>query len=367
MSSQNVLTTDHERVHIPVGPRLLWRYLVTGATIRGHGDNASFLQGATVDYRGKPVPRYSAARWRRVARRNAAVTVPLLLLAGAPWATLWPFLCYVVAIPLATVGYGAHRMARALRMRRLYREWIDPATEVACRVLGIAYRRRRARAMLELPLTWGAGSEDSAPSVARLLLPAGTALSDGVKRQVVSNVGGRLGIPRPSGTWNEAGSVPFVDIAGTPSPPADVTYASLAKAIGAAAEDEVVLGRAAGEHIVKMSLSGDDPHMLVSGKSGTGKSVLLRVFLRQRIERGDGVIMTDPKRFSHIRWAGKLPTSLVVYAYRDVDLHNTWLAVAAETRRRIELPEDELAMQRRVFIVAEELNAQIKKIGRAHV
>ncbi len=378
MTKTTAIVTAH-----PMGWRspgawtLLWRYFITGYPIRSPRDNASFLHDATEDYRSKPVTRLSKARWQRVARRNAAITAPACLAALAPvtWIPLWlaPLWLALAAgtgvawLALATRrGLRIHNPTRWLREYRVRRDWQEPAAAVLVRVLGLSIHPSRARRMVELPHGWGTGDDtgDEAPKVARIWLPAGVTLDEGTKKRVTKNVGARLGIPVPVGEWNESGATPFVDITGAPVPPREVTYASLLPAIALCEEDEVIVGRGPGGRFVKVSLSEDAPHVLMSGPSGTGKSVLVRVFLLQRIERGDGVIMTDPKRFSHIRWAGKLPRDRVVYAHRDEELHAAWMAVADESARRIELPEEELELQRRVFVVAEELNAQIKKLTR---
>jgi hypothetical protein len=177
-------------------------------------------------------------------------------------------------------------------------------------------------------------------------------------------VGARLGIPRPHGEWREVGADISVDILATPLPPKEVTATGLTKHVEQCAEDEVVVGRKAGGGIVTVSLSEDSPHLAISGKAGTGKSVLARYIMAQRLARGDGGIFLDPKRFSHVRWAGKLPKDRAIYAYRVEDLHEAWLSIGAEIERRIELPEDELEHQRRVFILAEEMNVQTKKLAR---
>lgn len=367
MTGRQLISQRRERVDTPGALRVPWRYLVTGAYILSPGDNASFLHDATEDYRGKPVRKLTRARWRRVVRRNALITVPTALAASAPWTTVWPVAGYEASAVAAGAAWGIWRGVEGVRGRRTNKEWVDPAAAVLCRVLGLPYNRKRARQMIDLPAGWGQGKDDDTNERAavRVYIPAGTALSAGVKAQITSNVGARLGIPAPvQADWREAGSAVQVELSAAPMPPATVTYADLLPAIARCAEDEVVIGRKAQGHFVTLSLSEDAPHFLASGAAGTGKSVLVRVILRQRIERGDGVMIMDPKRFSHIRWAGKLGRDRVIYAHRDEDLHEAWLAVAAETRRRIDLPEDELAQQRRVWVVAEEINAQIKILNR---
>lgn len=369
MTGRQLINQRRERIDTPAALRLPWRYFVTGAYITSAGDNASFLHDATEDYRGKPTRKLTRARWRRVVRRNLAVSVPFWLACWSvtPWISLWALWVYLIAAACAVAYWAGRRGMAAFWDRRVNREWVDPAAAVLCRVLGMPYNRRQARQMIDVPRGWGEGrhAEDQDRPAVRVAIPEGTALSPKIKSYLSSNVGARLGIPAPvQDDWREAGSAVSVELSAAPLPPATVTYADLQTAISQASDDEVVIGRKAQGHVVKLSLVDDAPHVLVSGKSGTGKSVMLRVILRQRIERGDGVMIMDPKRFSHIRWAGKLGQDRVVYAFLDHDLHDAWLAVGEEIHRRISLPEEDLDGQRRVFVVAEEINAQIKILNR---
>ena len=355
------------------------RYLITGFPIRRPQDNASFLYDAMEDFRGKPIPKYSKARWRRVARRNAAITVPLVMLALTPtdWMALWALWTWLTLLALAGLAWliwrgvvrlKRHNPVRLLRNWRVNREFIDPAAEVLASVLGQAYRRGFHRRMIELPHGWGTGDEvdDGAPKVARVSLPTGTPLDTGVKKRITEHVGARLGIPHPVGEWTEVGASPFVLIQGAPNAPREVLWSSLLPAIAVCAEDEVVIGRAAGGRLVTLSASEDSPHFAMSGPSGTGKSVLGKVFLVQRLHRGDGMFILDPKRWSHWRWAGggKVAANRLVYAYKTEDIHEAWLAIHAEAERRIELDEEELAKLRRVWIVVEEINTATKRLAR---
>lgn len=361
MPSQHVIRTSQDRIHVPLYLRAPWRYFVTGAYLISRGDNASFLLDATEDYRGRPVIKLTRARWRRVARRHAVATVPAVLAVFA-----WHLaLAYLACLALAGVGWGVYRVGHHLATRKRYAEWVDPAAAVLCRVVGAPYRKRTARQMIELPSGWGAGADEDAPlESVRVRVPVSTPLSTALKGQVVQHVGARLGIPRPRGEWREAGADISVDILATPLPPKEVTVPGLTKHVKECAEDEVIVGRKAGGGIVTVSMSEDSPHLAISGKAGTGKSVLARYIMAQRLARGDGGIFLDPKRFSHVRWAGKLPKDRAIYAYRVEELHEAWLSIGAEIDRRIELPEDGLEHQRRVFILAEEMNVQTKKLTR---
>ncbi len=349
--------------------RLLWRYFVTGQQLRGPGDNATMFHHATVDYRARPYITLGRRRWERLARRHAAITVPALLLATAPWWTLWPLYAYLGGLMAAGLSWTGVRVQDKLRDGKRNREWVDPAARVLANIIGTRYVKRTARRGIQLPKGWGAGKVDPDQErlVARVAIPPGTPLSAAIRKKIVENVGARLGIPAPvSADWREFGNDVFVELSAAPLPPKEVTWADLLPAIMKCPDDVVIVGRKTGGHLVDVSLSEDSPHVLMSGAAGTGKSVLGRVFMVQRAMKGDGLIILDPKRFSHWRWAGggKLPRDRVIYAYRDADLHEAWMEVGEEIKRRIELPEDELAKQRRVFVVVEEANVQSKKLIR---
>lgn len=369
MSTQ-LIRVRGERARVPLPLRILWRYFVTGSALRGPGDNATLLHRATVDYRARPYVKLTGPIWQRLARRHAAVTVPLALaaLAVTPWVALWALWGYLTAVTVGACAWSVRRALLARRHSKINREWIDPAARVLATIIGARYVKRAARRGICLPAGWGAGAVGAQERlVARVAIPVGTPLSAALKKKITENVGARLGIPAPvSADWREYGNDVFVELSSAPLPPAEVTWDGLRAAVMAAADHEVVVGRKTGGHLVTVSLTEDSPHFLMSGAAGTGKSVLGRVFMVQRAMRGDGLIILDPKRFSHWRWAGggKLPRDRVIYAYRDADLHETWVAVGEEIKRRIELPEEELEQQRRVFVVVEEANVQTKKLQR---
>lgn len=349
---------EHARVPLPL--RVLYRYFITGQALRGPGDNATFLHRATVDYRARPYVTLTGPIWQRLARRHAALTLPALLLIFAGWQAACVWLAATWPIAMWWIVRSAIRWARR---RRNNQSFIDPAARVLYTLIGGRYTKRAGRAAIELPENWG----KEAQGAVRVSIPPSVALSPRLKQAITENVGARLGIPSPvRGDWREAGANVCVELSSAPQPPKTVTFEGLRTAIEECADDEMIVGRKAQGHLVKVSLSEDSPHFIMSGPAGTGKSVLIRVALVQRALRGDGLIILDPKRFSHWRWAGggKLSKEQVIYAYRDADLHETWVAIGEEIKRRIELPEDELDGQRRVIITVEEANVQTKKLAR---
>lgn len=370
MPNAPLVSFQGERAKFPLPLRVLYRYFVTGQALRGPGDNATLLHRATVDYRARPYVTLTGPVWQRLARRHAAWTAPfcLAVLSVTPWISLWMLWTYLAALTIMAASWGVRRTVRGVRHHRVNREWIDPAARVLATILGTRYVKRRSRTGILLPDGWGAGRETASERLAaRVSIPPGTPLSVALRKKIVENVGARLGIPAPvMSDWREYGADVFVELYAAPLPPADVTWVSLKQAIAEALDTEIIVGRKTGGHLVKVSLTEDSPHFLMSGPAGTGKTVLARVFLVQRAIRGDGLLILDPKRFSHWRWAGgsKLPKDRVIYAYRDADLHETWMAIGEEIKRRIELPEEELELQRRVFVMVEEANVQAKKLIR---
>lgn len=359
-----------ERATVPLPLRVLGRYFITGQALRGAGDNATFLHRATVDYRARPYLKLTGPKWQRLARRHAALSIPGALLLAAPWWTLLPLKIYATALLLAALGALSRAAWHALAGHRRNRQWVDPAARVACSVLGVRYTRRAGRAMIDLPRGWGEGAEDGdgVRQVARVHIPAGVALTKSIKINFTNNVGARLGIPQPvSAEWSEVGASVFADLSAAPTPPREVSWASIERAARAAESETLVVGATSGGQRVTVSLAEDAPHIAMSGASGTGKSVLARVMLVPRVAfHGDGLIITDPKKFSHWRWAGggKVDPRRIRYAWRTEELHEAWLEIAAEMARRIEMDEEDLAQQRRVFILVEEINTQTKRLQR---
>jgi hypothetical protein len=379
--THGLVGSEHGRVKIPVLPILVFRYFVTGKSIGAPPDNASFLYDATLDYRNKPIPKLTRARWRRVARRNACVTCPagLTLLAFVNVVSWWAVLAWLIFVQLAGLGWlivtvrklaKLHNPVHALRNRKVRKEFQDPAGKLLCKLISHRYIRSRARRMIELPHGWGTGAAidegEETPKVARIWLPEGTVLDARLKDKIVNQVGERIGIPHPRGEWNPTGAQVFCDIQAAPRPPKQVLWTGLLPAIAKCADDEVIIGRTTGNQLVTLSSGEDSPHFGTSGPSGTGKSVLGKVFLCQRLHKGDGAFILDPKKWSHWRWAGgdKLPPDRLVYAYKTEDIHNAWIAIHAEAARRIELDEDQLDQLRRVWIVVEEINTATKRLTR---
>ena len=351
-----------------------FRYLVTGLPVDGKlRDNASWLHDATVDYRGGPVPKYSRARWRRVARRNALVGVPGALATAQVPATLGGTLgldAWWVDVPWwdLTQGYactvaggalifGASRVRRYAALYQPYREYIGPATRVACQIVGVPHRKREALHMLDLPPGWGQGDETEDPDqlMPRLYLPA-VPLDAGVKKRIVANVGARLGIPHPEGEWSEVGGRAHVTFKALALPAKSLPDSIVRPALESSEVTRPVLGFSQGNRPVTADYDEESPHVLVSGPSGTGKSVLTKGLHAQRMRHGNGLIVLDFKRMSH-SWAHDMPRDRALYFYKVSEIHEALCAIEAELTARIHGPADRLGTYRPVDILVEELNS----------
>lgn len=301
-------------------------------------DNASWTQAATRDLTGRPTPRLGPARRRRAAFRSATTGMPLALtVAGAsvgapgPW---WvPAAGWWTALALAAAGYGALRLRSYLATRGFFAEFIAPAGRVLAKALDHPYTDRWARQMVTLPPGWGEPvPEDELPKPVRIGLPPGTSLSGPQCKALAVSLGAVLGMPEPVAVWVLAGATPHLLLTPRADAPALVTWERVAAAVAAADVDKPVLGLAAGGRVITADYSDASPHQLISGASGTGKSVLMKALLTQRMHHGHGLVVLDYKRISH-RWAHDLPGAL--YAWKIEDMHDLAVAIGAELNWRI--------------------------------
>lgn len=357
MPHRSAVVVEREKIHIP----WIVRYLVTGQYILSKGDNADFLHDATEDYRQRPVVKLTRARWRRVMRRNAAITMPLLLWAASitPWVSRWAVVAYLAVLVTFASGWSAWWALGAIRGLSVRRRLIDPAAQTLHAELGARYVKRRARASIQVPRGWRAGESDEP---VRVVMPVARSLTAAQRSKLVRAVGGRLGIPDARGHWFEAGPAITVDISGTPLPPAAVTLDDLAEAVAAAPATRPIVGMGP-EGPLSIDYEQDSPHVACSGAPGTGKSTLFRLLAAQRMHHGHGAIFLDFKRWSH-RWAHRLPQDMAQYWYRPADMHDALVALGEELDRRINGQEEDLGQYRTIDVYVEEINSLIKLLTR---
>ena len=114
---------------------------------------------------------------------------------------------------------------------------------------------------------------------------------------------------------------------------------------------------------IRVDLDNEDPHILVSARTGRGKSAIARSVAVQRLAQGDQIVILDVKRHSH-RWAQQLGPN-VHYAKSVQEIGYALVSLGRELHRRNHIV-DELAPDRpvcearvgpRIIVIFEEMNA----------
>ncbi len=356
-----------------------FRYFVTGIDVRGAGDNATFLHDATVDYRGRPVEKLTRARWRRVLRRWILAGLPGLLLAlyfaAAGTAKTWRFfeadppawtrfpfgwtlLSYLFVLLCVAFAIGGPALASWWSVRSVRKTFIYPAADVLSRVTGVKLNRRAKLSVIELPEGFGE-EHDGEPEPVRVYVPE-VVLDDVSKKKIANAVGARLGLPEPIAKWTESG-VPqrYVDLYPQALPPKTVSLEDLLEELLASDMDHPLVGVMTGGRISRMDFRNDSPHSLGSAGSGAGKSTLYKLIAMQRLRLGAYAIILDFKKWSHLRWAGRLPAGRVLIEDEVVAIHNALGRVLDELlwRKSFDLADearlDELPV---IDVYVEEIN-----------
>jgi hypothetical protein len=338
--------------------RSLFRYFVSGQSVFGRDtDNATFLHAATKDYRDRPYERLTGPIWQRLARRWGLIVVPLVLAVLGP---LWLRL-YLGTVVLAFIGWQLYRAWLWFSSRSDRAELVYPTWETVCRVLNHRYRQRDAKRSVVLPRGFDRRelADGEVPEPVRINLPTAGVIEDRLKKSLALAVGQKLGMTDPLTEWSLKGSAPYVLVRPRPLPPRAVTWATVARHLDKLEIDTPLVGLGNGNAVVTLDMANDSPHVLISGGSGTGKSVMLKCVLSQRMHRGTGLIVLDYKRWSH-RWAHDLPGCL--YFWRIEEIHEACLSVAAELHRRIEADESEHDSFTTVDFLVEEANALIPQL-----
>jgi hypothetical protein len=308
----------------------------------GHGDNATFLLDATEDYRRKPEEKLTRARWRRVSLRWAFIGVPFLFLALAGVARLWRALddtpalwarvpwvtvlaVYIALGAVAGIVFAGHLIAAWLPVRHVRKRYLYPAARTLASVTGQRFRKRDALAAVIIPDGFGEAPEegDSAPEPVRIYPAPSVVLDDGMRKRIEREVGARLGMAECAGKWTVANvERAFVELAPAGLPPAKVTLAELMDEILMSDVDHPVVGMMNGRKIVHMDFKNDSPHSLGSAASGAGKSTFYKFIAMQRLRNGAYAIILDFKKWSHLRWAGRLPAGRVLIADEIPVIHD---------------------------------------------
>lgn len=130
--------------------------------------------------------------------------------------------------------------------------------------------------------------------------------------------------------------------------------------------DSLFLGVNGDGDPVRVDLSTDSPHILVSASTGAGKSAVARSVAVQRLSRGDLVVFLDVKRHSH-RWAKGL-APLVHYAPDVPSAGDALVNLGREVHRRNMIvdewdgPLEDAPVGPPILVVFEEMNATTSRL-----
>jgi len=357
-----------------------WRYFVTGREIRGNGDNATFWHDATRDHRGNPVEKLSRARWRRVARRWVIAGVPAIMagidgaagVTSAGWQALgqtppaWaqlPYgtalLAYVCVVAGVSATVAAPIVAAWWRTRHIRSTYVYPAAAILAKVTGVKVGKRDALSMIELPSNFGEPS-DSEPEPIRVYVPDGIVLDTASKKRIADAVGSRLGAPEPVARWTESGVVRrYVELLPQSVPDSIPSIEHLMPELLETTMGNPMVGVMKGRRISRIDMHNDSPHTLGSAGSGAGKSTLYKLIAMQRLRLGAYAVILDFKKWSHLRWAGRLPAGRVAMEDTVAGIHDMLIKVLDELiwRKSFNLDqEDELAALPVLDVYVEEIN-----------
>lgn len=248
-----------------------------------------------------------------------------------------------VAVTVAMVkGY------RALRTREWRKERLEPLAAALSPLIGKVYLPGRTD-WLDIPRSY---LDDGGPAVV-VQLPVEYSGQGAARKTVVDTVVDRLGMGDVTAEWQMQGSSPRLLVQERAKPPATVGLADLHHHMETAAEDAPVVGLGVEAAPISMNLKLDSPHLMVTGGSGGGKSVLVRAATAHFLHHGARVVVLDPKGDSHL-WAKDLPG--VTYAYRIEDIHDELVKLGAEQRRRADAAHHGGSIGSRIVTILEEMN-----------
>jgi hypothetical protein len=332
---------------------VLWRF-VTGAPLDGRRrTDATFLHAGTSGIRVGRASAWSLLPgWQRASWRLGACSGFAVLSAAS---ARWPVATRVasVLLILAAAAYGVRRALPVYRRWNHTRTVVKPLHDALSPAMGMGRNGRRPDTWLHVPEDYA----DDPDAVIRIDLPAHWAdTGRGLVKIASTRLGGSDWEPR----WHLAGGRPYVELKRETPPPALVDFAALRPHVEQAKESAPVLGLGAKGRPIAVKLDTESPHVLISAGSGGGKSVTTRGLVAQGLHNGGRAVFLDVKRISH-RWARGIPR---VEYHRDIEsIHNALITLRGEVEARYdEIEKHPDATFQRVYVVAEEMNATIKRL-----
>jgi hypothetical protein len=295
-------------------------------------------------------PPYLAVQWGHDGVTWVGRNMPVVLQSG--WLTheslWWNMSAHAQLATPVLAAAGLWKAFRGLRVREWRRERVEPLAAALAPLVGKVHIPGRTD-WLTIPRSY---LDDGGPAV-EILLPVEYTGVGNARKVVVDTIVDRLGMGDVTAEWQMQGSAPRLLVQERAKPPATVGLADLHRLMEVAEEDAPVVGLGINSAPVTMNLQLDSPHLMVTGGSGGGKSVLVRAAVAHFLHHGARVVILDPKGDSHL-WAKDLPG--VTYAYRIEDLHDELIKLGAEQKRRADDAHHGRPVGQRIVVVAEEMN-----------
>lgn len=337
---------------------LAWRWL-SGNT--WHGDpvtDAGWLRPGrrALTRTGFATRWHHLPRWKRAAWRTGITLVVAVDLAS--WLASRRLALAWTAAALTGAAAGASwRAWRWAAGRRHRSNWLYPLHITLGPVLSVPLTAR--------PESWLEVAPDRSRAV--IALPSNFDFDAKVQQRVLAIASAKLGMEAPEAEWRKAGPTPLLTLTASAPPPARVALADIREALEQAGDDELVWGLGKQGRVVRVSLSGDSPHIGLSMGSGAGKSVTARMLAAAMLNRGCIVLIIDYKMISH-QWAQGLPN--VVIARRPAEMHEAFLWLGREIERRSEVAlagadidgNVRATVGPRLIVICEELNAAMNRL-----
>jgi len=322
------------------GPHALaWRWFTAGSNWSGKAvTNRGLTRPGTkaLTPTGHAHRRWYLPRWQHALWRTQWTFVTVLTCTGLLLQSRRT-LDYLGVTAAAGAAFGTWRGRAVVRAYSHRKNYVKP--------LHIRLAAEAGIPLANKPESWLEVAPDL--SYARLTWPKGSALPKPQERQAIESIAAStLGMKGAKTSWQFTGPrlglrlvppVPppkwvFLDKLewGTPRHP-DLPEDVILQAIREAGVDELVLGIGQDGKIVKVSLSNDSPHIVLSIDSGGGKSVTVRCLASQVLFRGGIAALLDNKLVSHPSLRG-LPN--VAYADDIGKIHDFLCWLDAEITRR---------------------------------
>lgn len=338
----------------------VWRFF-TGKMMDGsHPTNGTFR------YRGDKVSGniVKATNWQYRAGWERLV----IRLTAFSYLTIYPF-AYIfnmdrtfgVMTPLAAVFVGIYifKLIRAAVRFHINRKWIEPLHHAIYKEIG---RRpdEKGESYIRLPFKFREDTE----SEGLIDLPEKyNDTSENRRMSLATVIGMKLGLTDVEVAFHVESRNPYLTFYRSPPPPTEVLFADVQDLITGCLPGQALLGKGSRNKPIYIHVNEKSPHVLMSARTGAGKSELLKTVLAQYLARGYGAIICDLKRISHM-WAKGLPN--VVYCTTEEEIHRALIAAEAEVAQRYDMIEQSGSIHtdvgQGVIVVVDEMNATMEAL-----